>query len=142
MGGRFGFNESNFVLEHRSKPAQRTLERADQRVVIRSWICSKRYGDACHAQLLRELFRITGSTVETVNYAGRPGFRFTLEDTAFDGLEKKMIGNGAKKDDHVHWIVFDADAVYNYDRYLPAFMDIVKSAKFSDAACVLGTYCI
>lgn len=91
--------------------------------------------------LSRQGAQVTDSKVETVEFAGRPGFKVTMDYTAYNGLEMRLVAYGAEYKDDIHYVMFEADLVNGFDRYYPAFLKTVQATKFQDRPCVFGTLC-
>lgn len=85
---------------------------------------------------------VTNSSLELVDFAKHPGFKITMDFVAYNGLEMKAVIYGAVHQDYIHWVIYEADTVNNFDRFLPAFMDSIKKAKIEDRACSLGYLCV
>lgn len=72
---------------------------------------------------------LTDSKVDTVDWAGRPGFRVTASFTNAEGLDMKLVAYGASYDRYLYALSFESDAIGNYDKVLPVFEKIAKTAE-------------
>jgi hypothetical protein len=85
---------------------------------------------------------VTDSASEPFVFGGLPGFKTVLNITTYNGLEKRMVIIGAEHDGFQRRLIYEADVVNNFDKYLPEFMAVVASVKFRHASCVLAIYCL
>lgn len=76
---------------------------------------------------------LTDSQVETVDWAGRPGFKVTASFTTANGLDMKLVAYGASYDRYLYTMAFEGDVVENFDKTLPLFETVAKSAVIKTA---------
>jgi hypothetical protein len=80
------------------------------------------------------LTKVTGSVVaqshnlRPARVGNMPGFRFEVDYTMKDDVDRTLSAAGAVKDGKLYVIAFQGTRLYHYKKYLPEFENIVASA--------------
>lgn len=81
--------------------------------------------------------RVTGTAVartrdlRPAKLGDADGFRFEIDYTLKDDLDRTLSAVGAIKEGKLYLIAFQGSRLYHYPKYLPEFEKIVDSATFS-----------
>ena len=83
------------------------------------------------------LTKVTGAAVaqsrnlRPAQLGNMPGFRFEVEYTMKDDVDRTLSATAAIKDGKLYLIAFQGTRLYHYKKYLPEFERIVASAALS-----------
>jgi hypothetical protein len=83
------------------------------------------------------LAKVTGTAVarsrdlRPAKLAGVDGFRFDIDYTLKDDVDRTLSAAGTIVDGKLYLIAFQGDKLYHYQRYLPEFEKIIASATLS-----------
>jgi hypothetical protein len=70
-----------------------------------------------------------GRNLRPAKIGDADGFRFELSYTPSDNVDRELVATGAVKEGKLYLIIFQADRLYHFGRYLPEYESIVTSAR-------------
>jgi hypothetical protein len=115
------------------KPLLPPVARKEKMPLFRSSMAAPEIAQLVVETLLRRGYGdVELGAVKPETFAGRAGFRFELDLTAANGLEKSGFGVGAIVDSKLYMLVYRAPKLYYFEAYRPAVESLISSAGVAD----------